>query len=86
MNIDHSRNFKKRFKKQPAWIQNKFEERVLLFQQDMYYPLLNNHALDGKWAGCRSINITGDTRAVFEEVSNNHIEFIAIGNHSELYS
>ena len=74
------------FKKHPLWIQNKFEERVLLFTRNMYHPLLDNHALHGEWMGYRSINITGDIRAVFEEVSTDHIEFIAIGSHSELYS
>ena len=74
------------FKKQPVWVQNKFEERVFLFLQNIYHPLLNNHVLGGKWIGHRSINITGDVRAVFEEINTTHIEFVAIGTHSELYS
>ena len=74
------------FKKQPAWLQDKFEERIRLFQKDMFEPILNNHSLEGEWLGCRSINITGDIRAVFEELSTNHIQFLAIGTHSELYS
>jgi len=86
MLIRHSRRFKKMFKKQPAWIQDKFEERVYLFQQNMYHSLLNNHALNGIWFGNKSINVTGNIRAVFEEISEGHIEFVAIGTHSELYS
>jgi len=74
------------FKKQPAWLEDKFEERIRLFQKDMFEPILNNHSLEGEWLGCRSINITGDIRAVFEELSTNHIQFLAIGTHSELYS
>ena len=74
------------FKKHPFWIQNKFEERVLLFIRNIYHPLLDNHALHGEWMGYRNINITGDIRAVFEEVSKDHVEFMAIGSHSELYS
>ena len=74
------------FKKRFLWLHDKFEERVVIFIQNKYHPLLQNHALDGEWKGCRSINITGDVRAVFEEVADDHIEFVAIGTHSELYS
>ena len=74
------------FKKQSLLLQNKFEERLALFTVNQYHPLLNNHALQGEWAGCRSINITGDIRAIFEEITNNNIEFVAFGSHSELYS
>ena len=74
------------FKKQPAGVKDKFEERVRLFHEDMFEPILNNHSLEGEWLGCRSINITGDIRAIFEEIEDDHFEFIAIGTHSELYS
>ena len=86
MVISHSRIFKKMFRKHSVWLQEKFKERVSLFMDDIYNPLLNNHSLDGKWRGYRSINVTGDIRAVFEEININHIEFVAIGSHSELYS
>lgn len=86
MIINYSRNFKKMFKKHPAWVQDKFDERIFLFEHNLYHPLLNNHALEGKWFGFRSINITGDIRAVFEESPKSHFVFTAIGSHSELYS
>ncbi len=74
------------FQKKNTWVQKKFSEHLFLFTQNTNHPLLNNHSLYGEWAGCRSINITGDFRAVYEELGNNHFEFIAIGTHSELYS
>lgn len=86
MNVNYSRIFKRMFKKHPIWIQNKFGERALLFIENQYNPLLNNHSLSGSWIGHRSINITGDIRAVFEHISDSHVEFVAIGTHSELYS
>ena len=86
MIISYSRAFKKMFKKQSVSIHDKFGERLELFGKNPHYSLLNNHALGGKWAGCRSINITGDIRAVFEEAEDNYFEFVAIGSHSELYS
>ena len=86
MTITYSRVFKKMFRKQTAVVQEKFYERLALFIKDQHNPLLSNHALNGEWIGCRSINITGDVRAVYEEIDKKHIEFIDIGSHSELYS
>jgi len=74
------------FKKQSVSTQDKLEERITMFMENPNYSLLHNHALAGEWIGCRSINITGDIRAVFEEITAGHVEFIAIGSHSELYS
>ncbi|MEK7060110.1 MAG: type II toxin-antitoxin system mRNA interferase toxin, RelE/StbE family [Patescibacteria group bacterium] len=86
MAITYSRIFERMFKKKDTWVQEKFGERLTLFIQNRNHPLLNNHPLDGIWAGCRSINITGDFRAVYEELNNDCFEFVAIGTHSELYS
>ena len=86
MTISYSRVFKKMFKKKDTWVQDKFKDQLSLFIHDVNHPLLNNHPLGGEWIGCRSINITGDFRAVYEELGDNHFEFIAIGTHSELYS
>ena len=86
MIITYSRGFKKMFRKHSLPIQEKFYERLALFIKDQHSPLLSNHALNGEWVGCRSINITGDIRAVYEEVDKKHIEFVDIGSHSELYS
>ena len=86
MFITYSRVFKKMLRKQPAVIQEKFYERLAVFVKDPHYLLLNNHALGGDWIGCRSINVTGDIRAVFEEIGGEYVEFVDIGSHSELYS
>jgi len=85
MILSYNKNFQKMFKKKNAWLQDKFEERALLFQENQYDVLLNNHALSGEYVGCRSINITGDVRAIYEEIKDNHFEFVAIGTHTELY-
>ena len=74
------------FKKHPVAVRKKFYERIYLFLQNPHHPLLNNHALGGEWARHRSINITGDVRVVYREVTQSHIELVAIGSHSELYS
>ena len=89
MNIKYSVTFKKQYKKAPKKIQEKVKERISLFVQDPTNQVLNNHALTGKFQGYRSINITGDWRAIFEEVDpildDPYIEFIALGTHSQLY-
>jgi len=76
--------FKKNYQKLSKRLQDKFDERILLFQKDKFDPILNNHALNGKYLGCRSINVTGDLRAVFKK-EGDMITFIAIDSHSNLY-
>ncbi|HRY62334.1 MAG TPA: type II toxin-antitoxin system mRNA interferase toxin, RelE/StbE family [Candidatus Paceibacterota bacterium] len=81
--------FHKRFIKQHKNLKkiwDKFDERFILFTKDPNHPLLNNHPLHGKYDNYRSINITGDIRAVYKEVNKDLVIFIALGTHSELYS
>lgn len=85
MQVSYSRIFKKMFQKLHCAQQDAFEERLCLFTENAHHPLLRNHSLSGEWAQCKSINITGDIRAVYEELSDDHVEFIAIGTHSMLY-
>lgn len=85
MKILFHKNFKKRYEKLTLSEQGRFKERRDLFLQNPFYPSLKNHALHGAYKGCRSINITGDLRVIYEEISPNIIYFIALNTHSELY-
>ena len=86
MKVGFHPNFKKRFKKLRKAEQARCDERINLFIREQFHPLLNNHALGGEYSGCRSINITGYYRAVFEEYEGGKtIYFITIGTHSQLY-
>jgi len=85
MIIVYHKNFIKNYKKQSQKIQEKFKKRQLLFERNEYNPILNNHPLKGKWMGYRSINVTGDVRAVYKLYNENAI-FVAIDSHSNLYS
>lgn len=78
------KNFIRGYKKITKTQKNKFKERKNLFFQDEFNPILNNHALAGKYKGYRSINVTGDLRAVFKRTENEAI-FVAIDSHSNLY-
>lgn len=86
MKINYSKNFVKQYGKQRPVIKEKFVEKQKVYVTDKFNPILNNHGLGGKWLGYRSINVTGDIRAIFEEVNENYVEFVAIGTHSELYN
>ncbi len=53
---------------------------------DPFHPLLNNHPLAGRWTGYRSINITGDYRAIYELIEEDLAYFVTIDTHSNLYT
>ena len=80
----HSR-FLKVFEKLPTTIQEKFFARLSLFHREPFHPLLKNHSVDAAYPRWRSINVTGDYRALFEQVNDDTIVFMKIGTHSELY-
>lgn len=85
MKIVVNKNFKKRYKKLRPAEKQKFKARRNLFLADPFSPPLNNHALSGKYLGCRSINIGGDLRAIYQLVGNDTAYFITIDAHSNLY-
>ncbi len=89
MNIKYSATFRKQYKKAPKKIQEKVKDRISLFDQDPTNQMLNNHALTGKFQGYRSINITGDWRAIFSTrldlKSKQECYFELLGTHSQLY-
>ena len=85
MRILFHKDFRKRYKKLRQGEQQKTDDRIELFEINRTHILLNNHALHDLYRGCRSINITGDIRAVYEEIGFDTVHFIALGTHSELY-
>ena len=86
MQINYARKFVKVFSKAPVKIQPAFYDRLEIFAVDKFNPALNNHKLAGKYNGYRSINISGDWRAIFREHENKNLAFFyLIGTHSELY-
>lgn len=84
MNIKLHKDFEKQFVKLTPSQQKKFKERRNIFLQAQFHPILNNHALHGKYAGYRSINITGDLRVIFKK-EDEDVMFVAIDSHSNLY-
>ena len=84
MYIIFHKDFKKALIKQPKSIHKKFSESISLFREDEFHYSLNNHVLRGQCQGRRSINITGDVRAIYRK-EKNMIIFIEIGTHAQLY-
>ena len=84
--IDFSKSFKKELKKAPPQIRSAFKKRIAIFFNNRSDVVLNNHALIGIYKGYRSINITGDWRAIFREFENGEIVYFDfLGTHSKLY-
>jgi addiction module RelE/StbE family toxin len=82
--FSYSGRFKKNIKKLDKKTLKAFKARFLIFQENEYAAILNNHPLRAEYADCKSINITGDYRLVYKRVDNLYI-LIDIGTHSELY-
>ncbi|MSU75562.1 MAG: hypothetical protein EXS55_03555 [Candidatus Magasanikbacteria bacterium] len=78
------KSFKKKFKRLPPKIQAQFYTRLDLFLRDPFNAVLHNHSIDKAFPDCRSINITGDYRAIFQS-QGELAAFITIGTHAELY-
>lgn len=81
-----SKKFKKGLSKLNQKMIIAFKERLVIFHENEFNPLLNNHKLKGKYVDCRSINITSDIRLIYEKTHENSYHFLTIGTHSKLYS
>ena len=62
----------------------KFVELVSMFIKDPFNKIFRNHALRGDYEDTRSIDVTGDIRAIYILVDDAYV-FLRIGSHSHLY-
>ena len=85
MKILFHKNFVKAYEKLGKGEKRKFKGRRHLFLQNPFHPLLNNHALQGKYQGYRSINVGGDLRAIYKELKKDLFLLADIDTHSNLY-
>ena len=80
--------FFEKLKKVDVRIRKSFEEKIVVFEKNPFDPRLNNHPLQEPYEGLRSIDITSDYRAVYEEVTSGRetvAYFSLLGTHRELY-
>ena len=88
MRIRLSKRFDKQYNKASAKIKTAFDNRLQIFFENPFNPILSNHQLTGKYLGYRSINVTGDWRAIYYErkFSGEMVAiFEVLGTHSQLY-
>ncbi len=86
MYVHFHKNFDKKYLKLRTKEKNKVKERISLFSENPFDPLLHNHPLLGRYQRYRSINIIADIRALYEPISDNEALFVFLGIHNELYS
>ena len=85
MKVGFRKCFNKQFNKLPVKIQETFSNKLEIFVVNPFSPIFNNHQLHGKLKNMRSINVSGDIRAVYEQIDKGKALFLMIGSHSDLY-
>lgn len=89
MYVRFSRHFVRQYDRVGPKLKTAFQERLELFMANPFNPVLNNHPLKGRYQGYRSINVTGDWRAIYAEDmardGEKTVIFEALGTHSQLY-
>ncbi|HBL51671.1 MAG: hypothetical protein A3D24_02295 [Candidatus Blackburnbacteria bacterium RIFCSPHIGHO2_02_FULL_39_13] len=88
MTIRYSSDFLRQLKKLNVRVRKSFKEKITTFIKNPFSPELDNHSLKREYQGYRSIDITNDYRAIYQEkVEGDELVayFISIGTHKELY-
>ena len=85
MIILRSKRFIKQMATMPQHLRRRALERINLLAKDESHPLLNNHELEGRYIGDRSINVSGDWRIVYTRIDPQTIYLRTIGTHHQLY-
>lgn len=88
MKVRYSPRFYQIYKKANVRIRNSVDQKIEIFIKNPHEPQLDNHELDKEWEGYRSIDITGDLRAIYQEIEEGDemvAYFISLGTHEELY-
>lgn len=86
--IRYGTRFRRQYLKADKEIKTAFAETLEMFLEDLNHPSLRNHQLKEKFTGYRSIDITGDWRALFkikESKTKTVITFHILGTHTQLY-
>lgn len=85
MLIRTTKGFDKQYSKLNLKTKTQFKKKIEIFRISPFDVSLRNHALKGKYLGYRSIDITGDIRALYTVKGDVVIIFGFIGTHSQLY-
>ncbi len=85
MNIKTTRGFDKKYVKLQPKIKQQFQKRLVIFVANQLDQRQRNHSLVGRYKGYRSIDITGDVRALYVVKDGTCFIFAFVGSHSQLY-
>lgn len=84
MTIEYTKNFNKQSKKLNPKLRYQLVQRITLFSTNPLDSQLRDHQLKGKYKQYRSIDITGDFRALYI-LNGEEAIFDIVGTHSQLY-
>ena len=80
------RSFEKKFKKLRVGERERCRERITLFAENPFHPLLDNHPLKGDRKGEWAIHIGGDLSAIYELDQDDTVAlFTDVDTHHNLY-
>lgn len=84
MKVGYSRNFIRAARRLDPKLRRRVADRIRLFSANPLDPQLRDHALKGSYRAYRSIDITGDYRALYL-LRGDEAVFDIIGTHAQLY-
>jgi addiction module RelE/StbE family toxin len=89
MKIQYDPHFITQLKRLNIRTRKSFKKKIKIFELDKMHPELKNHELKSPYEGLRSMNITNDYRAIYEQLEQRDygmlVYFLLIGTHNELY-
>lgn len=88
MKVQYAPGVIKKLKKADVKVRKSFIQKILVFSKNPLNPQLKNHELHKPYKGLRSLNITADYRAIYEELAEGEeaiAHFVLFGTHKELY-
>ncbi len=84
MKVSYTKNFMKQSKKLSPGIRQKLIQRISSFSANPLNSQVRDHPLKGKYKQYRSIDVTGDYRALYL-LREDEAVFDIVGAHSQLY-
>jgi len=88
VNLQYSRKFLKHFNKRIVSnnkLSAQFNRKIKIFVQNPKNPSLKNHQLKGIKQHLHSFSIAKNFRVIYQQINKNHILFIDIGTHDQVY-
>lgn len=78
------KSYRKRIVRNPN-LAARTAERIRMFIENPRDPTLQDHALVGKKSHLRAFSVTGDVRIVYYPVTDDHVVYLDIGMHPQVY-